>query len=120
MFPDFDPVEARQRYKIGKSCFYNILKEKEKILNPAADCISGDRKSIRLGAHDKMEEALYEWLCKQNGEGLPVTVDSLTDKAHQILPNFNPQSNWIYRFRKRYNVAYNKSAKIFQAVKKDQ
>ena len=119
MCPDFDPVEAKGRYKIGKSVFYQILKDKEKILSKA-DFLPGDRKISRLGANDKMEEELYEWLYIQNGQDVPVTVDTLTAKAYEILPDFNPQSNWIYRFRKRYNVAYNKRSKSFLAIKRDE
>lgn len=118
MQPDFDPVEARERYNIKKSQYYLIVKrDKEKILN-MAQYMDGERKTTRLGPNAQVEEELYEWLCAQN---VPVTPETLTNQAYQIQPNFNPSKNWMHRFRYRYkNIVYNKSSKTFAVFKKDE
>ena len=119
MQPDFDPVEARNRYNIKKSLYYNIVnRDKEKILKLwyTAEHMEGDRISMRLGEHAQMEEQLLEWLCIQNSLGIPVNHETLTAKANQILPN--PSKNWMHNFRKRYkNVVYNRNIKSFHAFK---
>jgi len=119
MQPDFDPVEARNRYNIKKSLYYNIVnRDKEKILKLwyTAEHMEGDRISMRLGEHAQMEEQLLEWLCIQNSLGIPVNHETLTAKANQILPN--PSKNWMHNFRKRYkNVVYNRNTKSFHAFK---
>ena len=44
MQPGFNPVEARNRYNIKKSLYYNIVnRDKEKILNLAAETL-GDKQ----------------------------------------------------------------------------
>ena len=120
MQPDFNPVEARNRYNIKKSLYYNIVnRDKEKILNLAAETlgeVEGDRLSMRLAQHSRMEEELLEWLCIQNSMGVPVTNEIITNKVNQILPN--PSVNWMHNFRKRYkNVRYNRNTKTFHAFK---
>ena len=120
MQPDFNPVEARNRYNIKKSLYYNIVnRDKEKILNLAAETLGGgegDRLSMRLAQHSRMEEELLEWLCIQNSMGVPVTNETITNKVNQILPN--PSVNWMHNFRKRYkNVRYNRNTKTFHAFK---
>ena len=122
MFPDFDPAEARERYKIGRTCFFSILRNQKEIMKDADTLVSiGNVKSKRLTKYKDMEEKLYKWIVEQNVSGIPVSSHMICTKANLIYPGFKAgiKSKWIFRFRDRYNVVFNKDTKSFIAVKKD-
>ena len=117
MFPDFDPEEARQRYKIGKTCYFTILRNRKEILKTAEQL--GSQKMKQVNKKADLEEELYSWILDKNQNGIAVTSSMIRTKAAQLVPGFNPgpKAKWFHAFKKRYNIIYKTDTKSFFAIK---
>jgi len=120
MFPDFDPDEARQRYSIGRTCYFKIMRDRKEILKSAESQSNIKLKQICKTAD--LEDELHSWISQKNQNGIAVSSSMIRARASEIVPGFNPgpKSKWFIRFKQRYNLVYNKDTKSFIAVKKNE
>jgi hypothetical protein len=65
--------------------------------------------SLKCSPLEKLEAALVAWLkqareCKASIDGTHLKEKGLHIAAHVGIPNFLDSSEWIYRFKRRYNI----------------
>lgn len=77
-----------KEYNIGKSTFFNIIKNKAKLLsyleNIESDKIIESQKRIRKSNYDKTSKLLYNWYMIKKNSGIHVKLSDLKLKALKI------------------------------------
>ena len=105
-----------EKFGIGMSTVTGIKKSREKILafhKQDVDLnISFDRKTMRMGGDEKLDEAVYVWFRQKRQEKSPVTGPILCEKALQLskilsgknFKKFVASTGWLWRFCKRFGI----------------
>ena len=103
-----------KEYNIGKSTFFNIIKNKAKLLsyldNIESDKIIESQKRIRKSNYDKTSKLLYNWYMIKKNSGIHVKLSDLKLKALKINEKlhgpkeFQCSNGWIERFKEKYDI----------------
>ena len=106
-----------EKYGIGRSTITNIknneakLKSfKEKMTEMGIKEIT--TKSMKIGAFEKLDEALYIWFRQQREKDMPISGSLLTEKAKVLYGRLYPDSSTVFcastrfkwQFCKRHNL----------------
>ncbi|XP_073820139.1 uncharacterized protein [Musca autumnalis] len=93
------------KYKINISTVHRILKKKFEIIQAIANRADLKQKRNRSGVHVKTENALKIWFDQQRALNSPLRGPDLIKKAKELAvecgENFEPDSNWLFRWKKR-------------------
>ena len=77
-----------EKVRIGKSTIGDIKKNREKILTfkrqVAKMGVSREAKTMKLGEHHKLDQAVYLWFKQKRMEGVPVSGPMLCEKAVEL------------------------------------
>lgn len=96
------------KYKCNKSTLYRIIKNKNDIKKAATESKNIQQKRNRKGLHDSVEKALAIWFDQQRQKNCIVTSLLLINKAKEFAvefgEDFEPDSNWLFRWKKRENI----------------
>ncbi|XP_017078567.1 tigger transposable element-derived protein 6-like [Drosophila eugracilis] len=107
-----DKKKLSAKYKCDRSTINRIIKQQAEIEKTAAGS-DLKRKRQRKGEHDLVEEALYKWFEQQETNNVILDRHVILAKAKEFCQRFNddyePDANWLWRWRKRHNI---KSGKI--------
>lgn len=103
--------QLSKEYNVAKSTISYIKKHKNDIRR-AISTPYYHQKNIRLTKSNRsmLEQALYEWILKQQEDNIFLSNKILKDKAMQIYydihasDEFRPGNKWLRNFKKRYNV----------------
>ena len=78
-------VDIAKEYGIAASTLSTILKEKDKILKLSEQSVlCPDRKGLRLGNHQNIDEAVYTWFTDVRSKNIPVSGPMLQAKAKEF------------------------------------
>ncbi|XP_011292287.1 uncharacterized protein LOC101894380 [Musca domestica] len=93
------------KYKCNISTVHRILKRKDEIRQAAANSLNLKQKRNRKGFHYNVEKALTAWYYEQQGTYRKIAGTVLIKKAKQLAielgEDFEPDANWIFRWRRR-------------------
>ncbi|XP_063216054.1 tigger transposable element-derived protein 6-like [Bacillus rossius redtenbacheri] len=105
-------VEVAKSYGVAATTVSTIVKDRAKIEKmydeSLFDC---DRKRLRSGDHQGLEEALNKWLKETRSKNVPVNGPMLQAKAKQFallmdITDFQASSGWLHRFRERHGISW--------------
>lgn len=103
--------ELGSKYKIDVSTVSKIIKNEEKIRG-LAKTSNLKSKRQRKGDHPNIERALTIWLNDMRSKNAVVSSLMLMNKAKefavQLNGEFEPDSSWLFRWRKRSNINFGK------------
>lgn len=95
---------------------------RNKIKQAFERCEASGKKKLRSSKFSLVDEALFEWAKQQRNANKKITNNTLTQAAVKFgtLLNetgFDPNSRWIERFKKRYDILVNSSSRKSQATR---
>ena len=108
-----------EKYGIGRSTVADIKKSKSKLLSYKKKTLdmgrlkaTEERKAMKLGTFEKLDEALYIWFRQQREKNIPVSGSLLQEKARilyeRLYPNsekrFVASTGFQWRFSKRHGL----------------
>ena len=79
--PAMTKVDLAYHFGIKRTTLYEILKKAEAYQDNTAN---GKAKRRRLGMHEQLEEALFQWFTQKRANNLVITDDLLKEKARDI------------------------------------
>lgn len=103
--------EIAQSYGISKSTVSVLVKNRQAIEEACTSSqFQPNRKRMRTGKEDKVDEALYSWFKQTRAMNVPVSGTLMTaaasDLAAEMSINFAASSGWLDRFKKRKGIVF--------------
>lgn len=107
--------DVAAKYKIAFSTLSTItnVKNREKLKKASSQCqFSKKKKRIRQSAYPEIDDAVYKWVinCKQRKISIcgPIIKGKARHLALVAGKSFSPGNGWLSRFKKRYNLSFQK------------
>lgn len=112
--PKMGQREAAGKLNISQSVLGRILKKRQEIESEALQNESQSRKWKRSGKDANVECALKEWFVKVRDKDARVSGTLLRQKANELAAkmgkdDFKATEGWFHRWKKRENIAYQKT-----------
>lgn len=107
-------VSLALKYNVAKSTITNIKKQSQEITTFASKLDSQEgcsqRKSMKIAAHDQLDEAVFKWFLQARSSGQPISGPLLCEKA--LLLNaklggdhtFTASQGWLAKFKNRHGI----------------
>lgn len=104
--------ELMVKYNCGKTCVYDVLKNKSKIVD---DYFGAQNKAIktklRTSKFTNIDEKTFEWLTQATAKELPVSGVLLKEKAKEIAASLNnnefkASNGWLEKFKLRHKLTF--------------
>lgn len=105
--------DVARMFFLAPSTLSTIIKDREKITKLyEQSSLCTDRKRLRLGDNQALEEALNTWFKDTREKNVPITGPILQAKAKDFaflmgVTDFQASSGWLHRFRDRYKISWN-------------
>lgn len=108
------PKDLMTKFKVGKTQIYDILKNKDKIMD---EWLKGtNSRVIRVGkitGNEEINETVWEWFVSARAKGMPISGPIIQAEAMEVAKrlnniNFKASNGWLESFRKRHNIIFNK------------
>ncbi|XP_069108937.1 tigger transposable element-derived protein 4-like [Argopecten irradians] len=104
-------TEIAKKLGCSQSQISRISAKKEEIIASYEASNNPDRKRQRSGKSADVETALYTWFKDDRARDVPISGPLLEEKARDIatnldVPNFNPSSGWLSRWKTRFNITF--------------
>lgn len=100
------------KYKCDISTVNRIIRNKDEIRKHATSCTNLKQKRQRKGFYDNTEKPLAAWFDQQRQKNAVVSSLVLLNKAKEFALAFNEDfesdTNWLFRWRKRQNIKIGK------------
>lgn len=110
------PKQLLRMFPVGKTQLYRILQDRDKFKKIMLEAkLNVDRKKIKPGKHEVINEMTYEWYKKtqdeldSEGKGEHVTGQMIKKKAMEFvnvlgIDGFKASSGWLYAFVNRHGI----------------
>ncbi|GBL82377.1 Tigger transposable element-derived protein 4 [Araneus ventricosus] len=109
-----DNLRAKQiieKFKIGKSQFYEIFKKKNEITELSLNGNGSTKRKMRKTAKEEINEIVWEWFLDARSLNLPISRPILQAHAKGIAEklgktDFHASNGWLESFRKRHGISF--------------
>ena len=99
-------------YSVGKFTVYDILLQKEKLLNSDSDLPASmkKRKTLRTAYNADLDTVLIEWIREKRSESVPLTGPLIVEQAkifHEKMGVSTPcnySTGWLQIFKSRHGI----------------
>lgn len=103
--------EIAQKYAISKSTVFVLIKNRQTIEEACSSSqYQPNRKRMRTGKDEKVEEALFSWFKQTRAMQVPVSGTLMSTAATEIADEmgveFSATTGWFDRFKKRRGIAF--------------
>ena len=105
-----DKEKICKEFGIGKTCLYQILKDKDTILSMNDKKNSANAKKFAIMKGDDLENQLCLWIKSKNEKGMVLSGDDVKVKAKMLSENLgyekriNFSNGWLQRFKRRNDL----------------
>ncbi|XP_005112478.1 tigger transposable element-derived protein 4 [Aplysia californica] len=98
-----------KKYGVAKSTVSTIIKKRSQIEFACNSSIyHPERKRMRTGRAENVEEALFSWFKQAQAMNAPISGEILMNVANQLAEEmkveFTPRTGWLDRFKKRRGI----------------
>ena len=105
-------TEIARQFNVPASKLSTWIKNKETIKD-GYQKFGPKRKSMKVGAHDELEEVLITWFEATRSNNIPVLGPLLQAKAEELsqkmnIHGFHASNGWLDRFKERHGVSFKK------------
>lgn len=106
-------VEIMKKFNCGSTQYYEILKNKEEIVNEWLQNGNGERKrKTRITGNEEINHAVWEWFLAARAKNLPVSGPILQSQALAVaeklkVTNFKASTGWLDSFKTRHKIVFN-------------
>lgn len=109
---NFSAADLAKKYDTGVSTVYKVLSKKQKIKETFLRTQNADSKiEQRECKFESVNGIVYDWFCRANAQGLPISGTLLQAKAKEIAESLNvnefkASNGWLSSFKRRHDLTF--------------
>ena len=102
-----------KKFSVGKTQVYDILKDKDKLVDQWKNCSNGSiKRQLRHTGNEDINNLLWEWFVAARAKNHRLSGPMLQEYAREIARklgnnDFKASNGWLESFRKRHQIVFN-------------